>query len=96
MNKQKYLEDLRNGIVEVEFKKVSGVSRTMQCTLNENYLPKVSGDFQSNRVRNDDVCNVWSINDGGWRSFRWDSITSWQTATNSLPTITESSADDVE
>lgn len=96
MNKQKYLEDLRTGIVEVEFKKVSGVTRIMRCTLDEVHLPTISGDFQqSTRPRNDDVCNVWSIDDGGWRSFRWDSISSWAPQKASLPEIHASSADDV-
>ena len=33
---------LREGLVEIEFTKVNGESRTMICTLNEEYIPAIN------------------------------------------------------
>jgi WYL domain-containing protein len=80
MNKQKIVEALKEGVVSVTFTKVSGTVRMMNATLNDEYLPALVKEDTTDapkRVHNDDVCVVWSVDDNGWRSFRWDSLTDW-------------------
>lgn len=75
------LEDLRNNIVEVTFTKVNGERRAMRCTLMMNYLPesyqKNAGEQQLEKdfhQSNSDTIAVWDLQNGGWRSFRIDSV----------------------
>jgi hypothetical protein len=58
MNKQAYIEKLKNGIFSVTFKKVDGEERVMRATLMEEYLPEfvtVHGDRVKNYVSGDAV-----------------------------------------
>lgn len=73
------LHALRNGIVRVVFTKRDGTERTMLCTLMESVLPERSGE--SEREKNDSIQCVWDTEANGWRSFRWDSIVSFDGAT---------------
>lgn len=59
--------------VIVDFVKSSGESRTMKCTLNEELGAKYSGN-DSRKVPNPEVCVVWDMDQGAWRSFRWDRL----------------------
>ena len=59
------------------FYKVDGTVREMQCTLNNDYLPKqtdLEEQIQRVRKQSDSVISVWDIKSEGWRSFRIDSI----------------------
>lgn len=76
------LKDLRSGVLEVTFNKVSGDLRTMRCTLKNEYLPesyRTSLDEQNQEQtfhqNNPDVLAVWDVQKGGWRSFRVDLVT---------------------
>jgi len=76
---------LSKGILEVDFIKVSdGSTRTMKCTLDEDYTPEVKVDpdkpAKAPRPFNPEVVPVFELTDdpskeNGWRSFRIDSIT---------------------
>lgn len=66
-------ELLRSSIVEVTFTKVDGTERVLKCTLQPQFLPE-SIEKEGIKVKNPDVQSVWSIDDNGWRSFRWDSV----------------------
>lgn len=75
------LEDLRNSIAEVTFTKVNGERRTMRCTLMDHYLPEAhkanpaeQEKEKSFHKENPDVLAVWDLQNGGWRSFRIDSV----------------------
>lgn len=75
------LSDLKENIVEVQFTKVNGQSRTMRCTLMPKYLPvsyTTNLQEQENEKKfhaeNKDTLAVWDIQNGGWRSFRIDSV----------------------
>jgi len=78
-DKTELMEWLKSSAVEITFTKIDGSQRTMKCTLNPNYLPPqmhkedidASEDY---RQKNPDICAVWSIDDKGWRSFRYDSV----------------------
>ena len=76
------LNDLREHVIEVHFKKVDGTQRAMRCTLLPKHLPpsyvqnleeqKSEKDFHA---KNLDVLAVWDVQKGGWRSFRVESVT---------------------
>jgi hypothetical protein len=65
---------LAMGPVTVSFKKKDGTERKMNCTLQEGVV--VPHEKTTDRVKeiNDEVCAVWDIDKGAWRSFRYDSI----------------------
>jgi hypothetical protein len=65
------IKKLLENIVTVEFTKVNGDYRKMECTLQQSYLP------ESDKINKDESrssLSVWDINANGWRSFRWDSL----------------------
>jgi len=78
-------EELKNGVVTVVFVKRDGTWRNMRCTLSDNYIPQVPEEPQvlqeyddhhpkPARTINDEVQKVWDIDEGAWRSFRYDSV----------------------
>ena len=76
-------EQLAAGTVTVNFTKVNGETRSMLCTLNPDLIPSapvtetVDSEPKPARKENPDVQRVWCIDSAGWRSFRWDSVTSY-------------------
>jgi hypothetical protein len=72
-------ECLWAGAVKVKFKKVDGTERVMICTLKRDLIPEdqlPKGD--SPKKSNDDVLPVFDIENNGWRSFRKDSVVTYQ------------------
>jgi WYL_2, Sm-like SH3 beta-barrel fold len=69
-------ELLKSNVVEIVFKKVNGDKRTMNCTLQSKFLPE-SVEREETRKTSDTSLAVWSVEDDGWRSFRWESIISF-------------------
>lgn len=61
--------------VTVSFKKKDGTERKMICTLSENIIPSEKMPKNSGKAKNDEVCPVFDVENQGWRSFRWDSLT---------------------
>lgn len=80
MNKHELKEVLQNGVATVVFTKVDGTERTMKCTLIPEYMPVNVAQGQqlltegSPRAENPNTISVWDVENGGWRSFRIDSI----------------------
>lgn len=79
MKREKIEKQLKEGIVEVVFKKKNGTRRTMICTLMEEHIPPVflNGDEQmqqKTRTVNPDVLAVVDLEAKAWRSFRLDSV----------------------
>jgi len=76
--KTEIVEQLKQGEVVVEFKKLNGDYRKMHCTLQEGVVPVANktDPLSQKKVRavNPEVCSVWDINAQGWRSFRWDNV----------------------
>ena len=62
---------LRDQEATVEFVKSTGETRIMTCTLSESIVPKAVNKT-TERKPNPDVCVVWDVRQGAWRSFRWD------------------------
>lgn len=67
---------LKTNVMVVTFNKVNGEKRIMNCTLREDVLPEVTSD--STRKKSDNVLSVWDVDRSDWRSFRYDSVTSFQ------------------
>jgi hypothetical protein len=66
---------LKAGLVEVTFRKVSGETRVMPCTLNADLIPvRAESENQKQKKTSQDVCKVFVPELNAWRSFRWDSI----------------------
>ena len=66
---------LKSAVAIVVFEKTDGSLRTMRCTLMADHLPVLEEGHKA-RKTNDDVLAVWDLENGGWRSFRIDSIKS--------------------
>lgn len=66
------VKNLKQNVVKVNFTKVNGEERTMNCTLHESVLPE--SNSESKRKENKEVLAVWDIDKNAWRSFRLDSV----------------------
>lgn len=71
---------LQEGIVEVTFTKANGEERVMLATLNDGLIPVDLQPKGTDRKTSDQVQAVYDVEADGWRSFRWDSIISWNVA----------------
>lgn len=65
---------LREREVKFTFEKADGNLREMTCTLQESVVPKIIRENAEPRKYNPDVCVVWDLALGQWRSFRWDRL----------------------
>lgn len=73
---------LQDGSVLVEFTKADGSTRVMNCTLSEDHGAKYIVKENTVPVEqahkplkvNNDVCKIWDLDQGAWRSFRWDRL----------------------
>lgn len=66
---------LRMGPVKVTFQKKDGSLREMNCTLQDGVVVPHEKTTERVKQENPEVCAVWDIDKGAWRSFRYDSIT---------------------
>ena len=66
---------LREQEITVTFLKKDGSERKMICTLSENKIPNDKAPKGVEKTKNEEVVPVFDIENQGWRSFRWDSIT---------------------
>jgi len=83
-NRDELKSRLREGVCKVTFTKANGETRIMHCTLNESMLPTaVAEEAEKNpRQENHDVIAAWDVEKNGWRSFRVDSIASFDSEFN--------------
>lgn len=75
MNRAELKSTLQNEIATVTFEKADGTLREMRCTLKSNFLPEQKEE-RKEKAENEAILAVWDIDNGGWRSFRMDSIKS--------------------
>ena len=76
----KMIKELQSGTRVVTFTKVNGEQREMTCTLDPNIIPdpiEIKAD-KSPKTVNEEVLPVWDTTAKGWRSFRIDSVISFQ------------------
>lgn len=77
MDRYELKQTLQGSIATVVFEKADGTLREMRCTLRPEYLPpQLLQEGAVARAENLSVLSVWDIENGGWRSFRMDSIKS--------------------
>lgn len=76
------LEKLHASECEVTFRKVNGDLRIMNCTLKRDVLTNAgvfdSDDWVSKRKVNESVVNVWDLDKKAWRSFKVDSVETFE------------------
>ena len=67
---------LQKNVVSVTFEKTDGNTRTMECTLMSDYLPKVKDvkPEEPGKKLNENILAVWDTDKQDWRSFRINSI----------------------
>ena len=75
---------LRSEIVELTFIKKDGTERIMTCTLAEQKIPAENAPKGTERAKNDEAVAVFDLENNGWRSFRWDSLTNIEFTLGSL------------
>ena len=76
-------ESLKNEVVRVKFTKVNGDERVMLCTLREDHLPLFDRPLSVPSEDGDDESStiaVWDLEANGWRSFRTNSVISFERA----------------
>ena len=71
---REYLKQLlSHNVMRVIFEKRDGTERTLICTRQMDLIPE---EHHPKGVKKDDpaVLPVWSVEDEGWRSFRFDTV----------------------
>lgn len=73
---------LRESVCRVTFTKVNGEQRVMKCTLNESLIPPsdTTKITEPHKKETETVQPVYDVEANGWRSFRWESVTSFEPA----------------
>lgn len=75
LNREEMIEELRSGIILVNFTKVNGEKRDMRCTLREDLLPTRDKEGKTpSHIKSDSVLAVYDTDAGDWRSFRLESV----------------------
>ena len=81
MDRSEMIEELLKRECRVIFRKVSGESRDMICTLNPDVVPAATktDPLSQTKIRelNEEVLAVWDIKAAGWRSFRVENVVSF-------------------
>jgi WYL_2, Sm-like SH3 beta-barrel fold len=72
------LKDLKQSVIEVTFTKVNGQKRVLRCSLDPRYVKAPMDmnhlDEEHKKRENKDTIVCWDVHNGGWRSFRVDSV----------------------
>jgi hypothetical protein len=67
--------------LEVTFVKRDGTERTMLCTTDSSSIPEERRPIGESKVKeNTDILRVYDLENDGWRSFRVDSVMSFNVA----------------
>jgi len=82
MSRETMVEVLKNNVVKLTFTKKNGEARDMRCTLREDLLPQrdVSIDNPKERKSSNEVIAVYDLEKKDWRSFRIDSVNTFEVA----------------
>ena len=77
---QNLINALKNGVVTVVFKKINTEEiRIMPCTLNPDVLNEHSVQTIIKEISSDsDHIAAWAIDKEAWRSFRLETVISWE------------------
>jgi len=77
--KKEIEHSLNSGLCQVTFTKKDGTERTLTGTLNRDLIPadKLPSGDSSNRIVSEEVRSLYETDLDAWRSFRWDSVISY-------------------
>lgn len=78
IEKTDVLNALKSGEVELNFTKSDGTERCMFATLKDDLLVPYESKTGKTRKKNEEVCAVFDTEFGEWRSFRWESLISYE------------------
>jgi len=76
VKKEVYTEALQDAVCTVEFTKVNGDDRVMDCTLQNVKLPEVKGTGTVNPLPSD-LLRVFDVEVGGWRTITLSKVKSF-------------------
>lgn len=71
-------KQLKESIMRITFEKKDGTNRVMLATLRNDYIEPILKPTTNHRKPNPDVCCVLDVEKNEFRSFRWDSLISWE------------------
>lgn len=77
LNREEMLNELRQGVILVNFTKADGTKRDMRCTLNAGYLEEELGkleNYTDDQQPNAESVVVYDTEKSAWRSFRLDRV----------------------
>lgn len=86
-DRETLVESLYEGTCMVEFEKVNGEKRRMNCTLNPNIakdMPQELKEQSNHSISNPNVIAVWDMDKNDWRAFRVDSVTHFESKSKTL------------
>lgn len=81
MNRDEMIEALTQGACRVKFTKVNGEERDMECTRNLDMMPEQVRPKHASHVPETSI-PVYDFNANGWRSFKIDSVKSFEVIQN--------------
>jgi len=74
VKKEVYTEALQDAVCTIEFTKVDGSDRIMDCTLQSVMLPETKGTAKS---LSSDLLRVFDVEVGGWRTITLSKVKSF-------------------
>ena len=74
VKKEVYTEALKDAVCTIEFTKVDGSDRIMDCTLKTVMLPETKGTAKS---LSSDLLRVFDVEVGGWRTITLSKVKSF-------------------
>lgn len=79
ISRDELIEALKSGSVLVNFTKTNGTERKMNCTLKQFELPAITDKITttSKKLTNSNIVSAWDLDKQAWRSFRLDSVNSY-------------------
>ena len=70
---------LKKNILNINFNKVDGTNRQMRCSLREDLVPEYQRKTEKpQKPENENIVSVWALEENGFRSFRLDSLVSYE------------------
>jgi len=78
VNRDEVTSYLSSGLCRITFTKKDGTERTVTGTLNRDLIPADKLPKNTDRVHSIDVQPVYEVDLVEWRSFRWDSVISYE------------------
>lgn len=85
-----------NKLAVVNFTKIDGSKRTMQCTLSSDLIPPSTATSTSTKKATHETMSVWCTEAGAWRSFKTMNVLSIETEPTTYVATVEADPEDPE